>query len=164
MAINLKIFCLRYILLTIAIWIAIPVALGLLPAIGFGGATVNGIILVAAAPAFASIFMAGIYVKSERAVPPWKLIGILLAILVPVFMALSLLMNGIGQYLTFFVMNATMPNVPAMPATSIFNVQSIHIVNTAFSSLLGIGVIFPLRAKGELRKMEYREAREDTKP
>ena len=163
MACNLKGFCIHYVGLTLGVWLAIPVALGLLPALGFATATVNGVILIAAAPALSSIFMAKVYVKKFKTIPPWKLIGFLMLILVPAFVVFGLWMNGFGAYLMVYVVSLTTVNVSAPSFSDIFNVPVLHIVNTAFSSILGVGVIFPIRAKGELRKMELGEVGEDKK-
>ena len=163
MAVDSKRFCIRYLAMTVGLWIAIPVALGLLPALGFGAALGNGVILIAAAPAFASIFMAKIYIRETSAVPPWNFIGRIMMVLVPLFVGLGFVLNGVGIYLMFWVASATTPVAMAIDASAIWSVPKIHLVNTAFSAVLGVGVIFPLRAKGEVRKLAYRDQDESRK-
>jgi hypothetical protein len=123
----------------------------------------GGAILIAATPAFASIFMAKLYTKRVQHIPAWKFIGRLMLILVPMFVVLGLLLNGLGTYLMFMVVNATTPNDIPLQIASILNIKMLSVVNTAFSAVLGVGVIFPLRVKGELRKIQFAAANGERK-
>lgn len=148
--------CLYYIAISLGLWIAIPVLVGALPALGISAFLTTGIMLVAAAPAFASLFMSKIYFSRAQKVPEWNLVGRLLIVLVPVFFVMSLLLNGLGNYIIFAIMSAGDLSVPAPNVDDIWNVQTVFVANTVFSAILGIGVIFPIRARGEERKAAYK--------
>ena len=95
MPMNFKNTCLYYIGVSLALWIAIPVVIGALQALGISAFLSTGIMLVAAAPAFASIFMSKIYFKRENKVPEWRLVGRLALVLVPILGVMSIPFNGI---------------------------------------------------------------------